>query len=276
MLRNIAVIAVCAAACTFSVFAQPIIIACPALPAAINAAAAKSDTLSLLKVALANEWLNSAPNAILALKILTVGIPETRVADELMAAKRRVENLIALDPGNKSVYQNALRELSKIAPAEAPGNAFDAREPARQAFQELIAGDAANEELYRFGLGDVQSEGTPDYAGISDFLDDLSEANTLNFKAPDNESDLFKSVKSLLNLIATKSPRGRLDLKVVQDSFTRKDKHVALYQLLSAVPSDLGGCKYSYPKVLEIFRAAYAMKWDELAEAVAATNAPAQ
>ena len=65
-----------------------------------------------------------------------------------------------------------------------PGGEFlDSREAAKQALQELIAGDPGHEDLYRGAQGEPDNEGQPEAAGESNFLDTLAKANTLMTKA---------------------------------------------------------------------------------------------
>lgn len=146
------------------------------------------------------------------------------------------------------------------------------------ALRDLIQGDPTFTGLYTAALGDPDTNGRPQAQGLPDFLDDISEANTLNEKKPDNEDLLLEDAGQRIDEIFA-TPTGMQDLMKVNDSFSH-DKHVALYQLLKAYPGYNGDpsapATQDYACRLEVLRAAYQMSSDRLAKLVADKISPAK
>lgn len=107
------------------------------------------------------------------------------------------------------------------------------------ALHELITGDPSHEDLYRAAMGVPDPNGQPTAQGLPDFPNTVAKANTLNKDKndPTDEHDLFDRSQKVIGEIF-KTSTGKQALVVIHDSFSRKDNHVALFQLLVAC---LGG-----------------------------------
>ena len=165
-------------------------------------------------------------------------------------------------------------KLLTVPVADGAGGLAGPRKAASLALAELIAGDAGHQELFTIALGDPDSNGQPYFQGSPDFLDLLTKASRLDTELPAlDEFCLFDSANQLIGKIAG-SPGGRERLRKIQDSFDRKDNHVAIFQLLDAFPYDEKD--KDYPRKLEVLRTAFAVKTERLAKLVTAMNSPAK
>jgi hypothetical protein len=152
------------------------------------------------------------------------------------------------------------------------GQLLDPNDAKRGALYQLAIGDPTNEQLYVPAQGDPDSSGRPQAQGLPDILDDLAEANTLNQqKDTDDEIYLFQAASSEVGEIFA-SARGKKHLMLVKDLFAN-DKHAALYELLKAYPGYSDDpdetATQDYACKLEVLRAAYQMRPERLAKAVA-------
>jgi hypothetical protein len=164
-----------------------------------------------------------------------------------------------IDPKGVSDALQALGLLTTPTPKDGckPTNTEDCfltpHEAAKAALCKLIEGAPGNSDLYTADKDDP------------DLLDNLAKANTLGLKAPDDEDGLFKKAGTLVDAIYSQ-PGGKQALAKVNESFVRKDNHVALFRLLDAYkPAD----PKTLPTDLEILRAAFEMNTDRLAKLVA-------
>ncbi|MGD0581006.1 MAG: hypothetical protein ABSC08_19035 [Bryobacteraceae bacterium] len=106
-----------------------------------------------------------------------------------------------------------------------------------------------------------------------DFLKMLEEANTL--KTPVAKEDtLFNDVEKLLEK-TYESAGGKQKLAAVQESISRKNSSVALFQLLDAYPKP-SPIDQAYANDLETFRACYKLKPDRLFKLVSDKISPAE
>jgi len=154
----------------------------------------------------------------------------------------------------------------------------------RNVLAALNAGDPNpyHQELYRAAMGDPDNDERPTVQGLPNFLDILAKAN--NLPKPIDESDLFDCsgptfycTQDLIDEISDTSGvpnTGPVAIARINESFSRKDNYVALYQLLSAyaaTAADAGEANaVDYPARLQKLRAAFAISPDRLAKQVAA------
>jgi hypothetical protein len=142
--------------------------------------------------------------------------------------------------------------------------------------------DSNDRAFYTAAMGDPDKNG-PKQQGLPKFLDILAKANSLHKQSPKDAGPVFNSTEALIDEIFTKpatstpnaQPKqeekfeelaGPVVLTIINDSFTRKDNYVALYQLLAAYPRD----KKNYTANLEIFRTAFEMDANSLAKQISA------
>jgi hypothetical protein len=156
---------------------------------------------------------------------------------------------------------------------------------ALEVLNQLDAGDSnpVDQGFYLAAMGNPGKDG-PRNPGLPNFLDILAKANNLHKEMPKDAGQVFGCTEELIDNIFTKpgtlTPEQEVKLEnfpgpavlaIINDSFSRKDNYVALYQLLDAYPENT----QNYGDNLEIFRAAFEMDADSLAKQVAAKiNAP--
>jgi hypothetical protein len=132
---------------------------------------------------------------------------------------------------------------------------------------ELNRASAGDEDLFRAALGNPDAYGQPTVQGLPDFLDTLTKANTLPKPTDDNKQNyraaLLVCTQDIVNDLFDTGP-GKLALARINESFGRKDKYVALYQLLDAVWQQNDAWH------LEKLRAAFDLSADDLGKQIAA------
>jgi DNA-binding protein YbaB len=166
-----------------------------------------------------------------------------------------------IDPNNPNAVRSVLTALELLTVGSQ-----NPTEDSKCALDALVAGDPADKDLFVAAFG------------LAGFLDALAKANTLKMDKSRDEDKLFGSTEKLICKIFV-SGSGKLKLVKINESFSRKDNNVALYQLLSAYPGwdDDGSdaAKQLYAKDLEKLRAAFEMNADRLASQIAAKIATA-
>jgi hypothetical protein len=135
----------------------------------------------------------------------------------------------------------------------------------QRVFVELTAASPGNDYLFRAAMGDFDQHGQPTVQGLPDLLDSLAKANTLPKPSDENKTSykiaLSACTQDIVNdLFAT--PSGPLVVARINDSFARKNKYVALYQLLDAV------WQQNDAQHIEKLRAAFDANADDLANQV--------
>jgi hypothetical protein len=149
-------------------------------------------------------------------------------------------------------------------------NSLPTPDPELRALTELQNGDRypIDRGLYATAMGrDPDSGDQPTVQGLPNFLDMLAKANTLHKKKPDDESGLFDSTKDIIDeifLTRDVPNTGPIALARINESFSRKDNYLALYQLLDSAWQGHDA------NDLEMLRAAFDMNLDRLAKQVAA------
>jgi hypothetical protein len=180
-----------------------------------------------------------------------------------------------LDPNGVEHVLRAFQLLASSVPSP---------DIALRVLQELEKGDPDSNDraFYRAALGDPDENG-PKQQGLPKFLDILAKANSLKKKSPKDVGPVFNSTEALIDEIFTKPATsttktqtkqeekleelaGPVALAIINDSFSRKDNYVALYQLLAAYPKD----KKNYTANLETFRTAFELDASSLAKQISA------
>jgi hypothetical protein len=144
----------------------------------------------------------------------------------------------------------------------------------QRVFLELKRASPGNASLFQAAMGDFDQYGQPTIQGLPDLLDILAKAST----EPSDEKNtkyriaLAACTQDLVDdLFNDPSGDGVLALARINDSFVRKNKYVALYQLLDAVWKKKNDVQY-----LEKLRDAFSLNADDLANQVSLKISPAK